>query len=337
MTFPRTADLLEDTSIALLPEKGSQISSEGQKDPTDFASDIFPLDFSLAAVQQKATGCDKNHVGSVPISWISQESNGKSLSVPKISKEDNSINSTNITTSDLSIEYNHVPLSQVEREQLSRRAQEKISKLKESRESRENERFASNLLMEGAITRMVAGCVPILADGRILMISSKTKESPFFSLPKGGWELDECLEEGAMRESFEEAGVLGILGPPLPTFLVESSRGKARVEKLQTAESCVSSTGSFGDYCAGQVESFSTKFCSVTTMVPVRTNPRPPHSHTCMTFFPLYVTKISNDWPESTRQRVAYPIQDAISLIQPGFRWLLEQIQRENLLIRGQQ
>lgn len=41
------------------------------------------------------------------------------------------------------------------------------------------------------------------------MISSQKGQAMMF--PKGGWELDESVEEAASRESVEEAGVLGIV------------------------------------------------------------------------------------------------------------------------------
>nr|GMD21866.1 nudix hydrolase 17, mitochondrial-like [Ipomoea batatas] len=40
--------------------------------------------------------------------------------------------------------------------------------------------------------------------------------------PKGGWELDESVEEAASRESIEEAGVLGIVEPELGKWIVKS-------------------------------------------------------------------------------------------------------------------
>jgi ADP-ribose pyrophosphatase YjhB (NUDIX family) len=84
----------------------------------------------------------------------------------------------------------------------------------------------------GSSVRMVAGCIPIMRDGRILLVSSQKKSS--WTPPKGGWELDECLEEGAIRECYEEAGVLGILGPQLVAFCVETC--KARKRRLELLE-----------------------------------------------------------------------------------------------------
>ncbi|KAL8120704.1 hypothetical protein AgCh_017765 [Apium graveolens] len=44
-------------------------------------------------------------------------------------------------------------------------------------------------------------------EWEVLVVSSQ--KSPKMMFPKGGWELDESVEEAASRESLEEAGVLG--------------------------------------------------------------------------------------------------------------------------------
>ncbi|GAB2267136.1 Nudix hydrolase 16, mitochondrial [Dionaea muscipula] len=72
--------------------------------------------------------------------------------------------------------------------------------------------------------RLVAGCIPFRyrsssgSDGssenkimEVLMINSNSGRGLLF--PKGGWENDETVEEAAVREAMEEAGVKGeILG-----------------------------------------------------------------------------------------------------------------------------
>ncbi|XP_061346532.1 nudix hydrolase 16, mitochondrial-like [Gastrolobium bilobum] len=70
--------------------------------------------------------------------------------------------------------------------------------------------------------RLVAGCVPFrYKDGNdcgdscsekiveVLMINSSS--GPGLLFPKGGWENDETVEEAAVREAIEEAGVRGDL------------------------------------------------------------------------------------------------------------------------------
>ncbi|RVW35924.1 Nudix hydrolase 16, mitochondrial [Vitis vinifera] len=66
--------------------------------------------------------------------------------------------------------------------------------------------------------RLVAGCIPfkyrnsVESDGaasqkivEVLMINSTS--GPGLLFPKGGWENDETVEEAALREALEEAGV----------------------------------------------------------------------------------------------------------------------------------
>lgn len=70
--------------------------------------------------------------------------------------------------------------------------------------------------------RLVAGCIPFryrnsdeTRDGNsekvveVLMINSSS--GPGLLFPKGGWENDETVEEAAVREAIEEAGVRGNL------------------------------------------------------------------------------------------------------------------------------
>ncbi|TFK49615.1 hypothetical protein OE88DRAFT_1682659 [Heliocybe sulcata] len=58
--------------------------------------------------------------------------------------------------------------------------------------------------------RVVCCAIPIArAAGKVLIISSR-KRPDNWVLPKGGWEQsDGALEQAALREAFEEAGVRG--------------------------------------------------------------------------------------------------------------------------------
>lgn len=58
-------------------------------------------------------------------------------------------------------------------------------------------------------TRLVAGCLPVMPDGRVVLIRSVKRDD--WILPKGGWESDETAEEAAVREAYEEAGVSTLL------------------------------------------------------------------------------------------------------------------------------
>jgi ADP-ribose pyrophosphatase YjhB (NUDIX family) len=99
----------------------------------------------------------------------------------------------------------------------------KVSLRKTSRQGRSSQRWEQT----GHETiRLVTGCVPILKGGKILLVSASRK--PEWILPKGGWEQDEPMQESAVRETFEEAGVLGVLGPKLKEFLYETRKAKKR-------------------------------------------------------------------------------------------------------------
>ncbi|KAJ1698855.1 hypothetical protein LUZ63_007367 [Rhynchospora breviuscula] len=84
-----------------------------------------------------------------------------------------------------------------------------------SRQGRELQRYNK------AGGRVVVGCIPyklkedIPVGSRIdqaievLVITSQKGHGMMF--PKGGWELDETIDEAVTREAMEEAGVLGTL------------------------------------------------------------------------------------------------------------------------------
>jgi diphosphoinositol-polyphosphate diphosphatase len=125
----------------------------------------------------------------------------------------------------------HTTLSVEELQEVSKEANAKVSKEILARQGRTNQRWAVDP-ESGRFLRLVAGCVPILSDGRILLIGSSKENAWLF--PKGGWELDETLEEGAIRECFEEAGVLGTLGPRFDSCCLETN--KARKRRLELEE-----------------------------------------------------------------------------------------------------
>ena len=66
-----------------------------------------------------------------------------------------------------------------------------ILKRTESRNGRDHQRF-DNDAETGDLIRLTTGSVPIMKDGRILLVSSSRKEE--WILPKGGWESDENIE-----------------------------------------------------------------------------------------------------------------------------------------------
>jgi 8-oxo-dGTP pyrophosphatase MutT (NUDIX family) len=102
-----------------------------------------------------------------------------------------------------------------------------------SRQGRETQRWVTHENTQQAI-RLVTGCVPILSNGNILFVSASRKSE--WILPKGGWENDETMEESAVRETYEEAGVVGFLGPRLNEVCYEARKSRKRrleIEELK--------------------------------------------------------------------------------------------------------
>ena len=100
-----------------------------------------------------------------------------------------------------------------------------VSLRKTSRQGRLTQRWVTDPDTANVI-RLTTGCVPILQDGKILFVSASRKAE--WIIPKGGWEKDETMEESAVRECFEEAGVLGVLGPKLNEIQYETRKAKKR-------------------------------------------------------------------------------------------------------------
>ncbi|KAI7863408.1 NUDIX hydrolase domain-like protein [Spinellus fusiger] len=76
--------------------------------------------------------------------------------------------------------------------------------------------------------RQVAGCLPIDPKSkRVLLISSRKKANAWV-LPKGGWETNETKEQAALRETWEEAGVKGVIYRHVGVFVDKSNKGKVK-------------------------------------------------------------------------------------------------------------
>lgn len=100
----------------------------------------------------------------------------------------------------------------------------------ESRNGRDTQKFATDA--QGQLLRLTTGCVPIMNDGKILLISSSRKGE--WILPKGGWESDESMQESALRETYEEGGILGVIGPKLGGIEFETRKAKKRRLELES-------------------------------------------------------------------------------------------------------
>ena len=116
----------------------------------------------------------------------------------------------------------------------SERINLKVTSQSVSRNGRQTQRWETNTGHPHRMYRLVTGCVPIVEGGKILFASASRKSE--WILPKGGWEKDEEMEESAIRETFEEAGVLGILGPRLTEVEFETRKAKKRRLELEECQ-----------------------------------------------------------------------------------------------------
>ena len=79
--------------------------------------------------------------------------------------------------------------------------------------SREHQRYSSTGL------RLLVGCAPFRwRDEHLEVLLVASQKGDEWILPKGGWESHESAEEGAARETREEAGVLGRTGVHLGEY-----------------------------------------------------------------------------------------------------------------------
>ncbi|KAL7611659.1 nudix hydrolase 18, mitochondrial [Lactuca sativa] len=90
--------------------------------------------------------------------------------------------------------------------------------------------------------RIVVGCIPYRLKGgmkasskniedalEVLVISTQRKGKGVL-FPKGGWELDESIQDAARRETMEEAGVLGTVESELGKWCFKSKGNDALYE-----------------------------------------------------------------------------------------------------------
>ncbi|XP_044436171.1 nudix hydrolase 21, chloroplastic [Triticum aestivum] len=100
-----------------------------------------------------------------------------------------------------------------------------------ARQGRELQRYSAST---GG--RIVVGCIPYRVrddngEVEVLVICSRKKgASAGVLFPKGGWELDESMDEAARREALEEAGVRGETGPSLGRWCYQSRSYEATYE-----------------------------------------------------------------------------------------------------------
>lgn len=216
----------------------------------------------------------------------------------------------------------------------------KIVRRQTSRQGRLSQRWITE---SNELIRLTTGCVPILKGGKIMLVSASRK--PEWILPKGGWELDESMEESAVRECFEEAGVMGVLGPKLKQIEYETRKAKKR--RLEQEESIFHNAKTEGDsFLKPKFPQGALTNDSASRSTGSDEQLEDPHhnkerqsmmsssyTRVRMTLFPLYVSKVLEKWPEDGRFRKAVDINEAIALLdkRPEFREVLEEVKRRGL------
>ena len=238
----------------------------------------------------------------------------------------------------------------------------KVAARKTSRSGSESQRWFTDP-KDHRVYRMVTGCVPIVEGGKILLVSASRK--PEWILPKGGWEQDEDMEESAIRECFEEAGVLGFLGPRLSEVEYETRKAKKRRLQYEEIQQKTQKQARAADLSSPLSTSTTTRLegtddtCEV--MQPtvatvsddefvrirgqglkghfsddassVADDASEGHTHVRMSLFPLYVTEVKSCWPESGRFRKIVEIEEAIKMCEarPELQKVLLEVKDRNL------
>lgn len=240
-----------------------------------------------------------------------------------------------------------------------------VSLLKTSRQGRATQRWVhdESTNPEGGTIRLVTGCVPILNNGHILMVSANGK--PEWIVPKGGWEQDESMEESAIREGFEEAGVLGTLGPKLGDVQYETRKAKKRRLELEQFFNEAQESGKkqskkqkttaivepedptantntpLSDEAIARIRdqtSNGNRISKPSEETASACSSKPSYTHVRMTLFPLYVETVADSWPECGRLRKAVPLNEAIEMCRnrPEFKQVLEEVKERGLHLERQ-
>ena len=219
------------------------------------------------------------------------------------------------------------------------------------------------------LVKQAAGTIPITRDGRVILISASRKKE--WILPKGGWDVDETKEECAMRETYEEGGLVGQLGGCLEPIDYQTAKSKKRASKdLGTSgdsdmdfkvggemeglppplpkrfktELSSSPTGPELTLSLGKriVSSDSTRSNSASEVNCTTASPS-DHSYIRLFLFPLYVSSVKSEWPEKGRLRKLVHIDEAIKIMdsenRPYFRMGLEIVKERglHLLMKSEQ
>lgn len=147
--------------------------------------------------------------------------------------------------------------------------------------------------------RIVAGCVPVVRsagkDLSVVLINSSTHRDRLV-FPKGGVKRGESLEEGAMRETFEECGVTGVILRelfPTPHVSLEDETSEAEERAVCSEQQQPEADDDTADgYVVLSMERAPTE----------------------TTWFLFDVKHFHSSWPEmATRQRLQMTLEEALA------------------------
>jgi len=307
---------------------------------------VLPINDSIQTGKASEVGLQELSVVSSSSSTASRES-GLSVSdtIPGVMNQNQSNNNNEQVITSIMSSSDSAAGGFLHRKDESARINLKVKTQTISRNGRQTQRWYTDPATH-ILYRRTTGCIPVMEDGKILFCSASRKSE--WILPKGGWEKDEAMEESALRETFEEAGVFGIIGPALSEIEFETRKGKKRriefeevqrkAKQIREAQSpSPKAVASSSADASCQVENEATskiiQHYSDGDTVSVASEASTSHSHVKMTLFPLYVTEVRKEWPEQGRFRKVVDIDEAIRITEsrPYFQTALKELKQRNL------
>ncbi|KAI7745828.1 hypothetical protein M8C21_015069 [Ambrosia artemisiifolia] len=93
-------------------------------------------------------------------------------------------------------------------------------------------RTGRQLQRYNGVHRIVVGCIPyrLKDNGLEVLVISAQRKGKGMLFPKGGWESDEKIQDAALRETIEEAGVSGEVEGKLGKWCFKSKGNDAYYE-----------------------------------------------------------------------------------------------------------
>lgn len=151
--------------------------------------------------------------------------------------------------------------------------------------------------------RLVAGVVvlsntvshPSEEPGKYVLCVSSSRHPNKVVLPKGGWEFNETVEEAALRECWEEAGVSGTV----TRFLLRQADSRPPKDYTPQTSAKGSPTGSTASACEYGVNSNGEEVTKYKGLEFTKGN-MPSRSE--YQYFQVAPTGVYSEWPESDKR-----------------------------------